>query len=111
MDVFLPKGFEPGLSRARPSLGQRTMTLCVVMGGVHYPVLRRWAGGFAASATDVPVLEGVVDLFNGTEHLGQCLITGSETDGDARVYKVKQAAAVDYAATAQSDLFLERGAR
>lgn len=111
MDLFLPEGFEPGLGRARPSLGRRPMPLCVVAGSVHYPVLRRWSCGFAVSATDVPVLEGVVDLFNGAEYLGQCLITGSETDGDARIYRIKQAAAVDYAAIAQSDLFLERGAR
>ena len=103
MDVFLPKGFEPGLNRASFSEPRRQAQLSVEAGGVHYPVLRRWAAGFAVSAGDVPALDGVVDLYEGAEHLGQCLIKGRETVGEERVFTVKRAATLDYAAASEID--------
>lgn len=101
MDIFLPKGFEPGLTRQRMSRPMHVEHLCVDAGGVFYPVLRRWATGFAVRAGDVPALSGIVDLFDGAEHLGQCLITGKdEADGEV-VFRVKRACSFDYAAAAE----------
>lgn len=103
MDVFLPKGFEPGPGKRQMTCPVRVSSLSVKAGGIIYPVLRRWATGFAVSAQDVPVLEGVVDLFDGAEHLHQCLITRSEMAQGATgqrelVFTIKRASAVDYAA-------------
>lgn len=96
MDVFLPKGFEPGLARPRMSRPVRAAQLCVAAGGVYYPVLRRWANGFAVRAGEVPELTGVVDLYDGVEHLHQCLITGKDVANGEIVFTVKRSSGVDY---------------
>jgi hypothetical protein len=104
MDTFLPEGFEPG--RARPAMSRpaRAAQLSVEAGGIIYPVLRRWATGFAVSALDVPKLDGMVNLFEGAQHLRECLITGRELRDDEQVFTVKHATGYDYAATGDSDL-------
>lgn len=101
MDIFLPKGFEPSKARAPKSRPVRVCRLGVEVDGIRYPVLRRWDAGFAVAAGDVPVLGGVVDLFDGSEHLHQCLISGHETVNDERIFRVKRAVGVDYAAAVQ----------
>lgn len=101
MDVFLPKGFEPGLSKPRASRPMRAQQLCVDAGGIHYPVLRRWPTGFAVSAADVPNLQGVVNLYDGSENLGECLITKSETANDEKIFTTKRATNFNYASAAE----------
>lgn len=103
MDVFLPEGFRPGLSRSRAGQMSGTVKASVVAGGVRYPVLRRWACGFAVSDIDVPKLQGVVDIYDGPTHLGQCLIKSSRIVGEGRIYEITQAAVLNYAAVAESD--------
>lgn len=106
MDVFLPVGFEPGLSRARISRPIGVSTLCVKAGGVMYPVLRRWGSGFVVSAGDAPAPTGLVDLYDGAEHLYQCQVTRGATEqgntgqGD-RIFTVKRVVEVDYSAVYQ----------
>lgn len=97
MDMFLPEGFEPGLSRGRMGRPSRGAQLCVLAAGVHYPLLRRWATGFAVSASDVPALEGVVDLYDGAEHLAQCLITACEKLDGEYIFTIKRTSGLNYA--------------
>ncbi len=103
MDIFLPKGFEPGLSRPRMGRQMRAPQLSVAVCGVIYPVLRRWATGFAVSAAEVPTLSGVVDLYDGAEHLHQCLITSCEHADDEHVFTIKRSRSVDYSTVFQID--------
>lgn len=103
MDIFLPKGFKAGRSRASMSSPARAQRLCVEAGGVYYPVLRRWTTGFAVAGGDVPVLDGVVNLYDGATHLHECLILGKEGAGEEVIFKVKQVVGFDYAVTAQFD--------
>ena len=103
MDVFLPEGFEPNLSRPQKSRPARAGRLRVKMGGVFIPVLRRWTTGFAVSAEQVPAMQGIVDLYDGAEHLYQCLIMKSERVQDEWAFTVKRADAVDYAATGETE--------
>lgn len=104
MDSFLPKGFQAGLTRPQMSRPKRATRLCVEAGGVYYPVLRRWATGFAVQAGDVPALSGVVALYDGAEHLHQCLITAKdEVDGEI-VFTVKRGSGVDYAISADFEV-------
>jgi hypothetical protein len=103
MDVILPKGFEPGQGRIRTQRGARHAALCVRADGAVYPVLRRWAGGFAVTATDVPMLDGIVDLYEGTEYLHQCLILRSEVVAQDRIFTIRQAGAVDYRTVSETD--------
>ena len=97
MDIFLPKGFEPRLTRPRMSRPVREAQLCAAPGGVYYPVLRRWATGFAVRAGEAPELSGVVDMYDGAEHLSQCLITGKDAANGEIVFSVKGGCGVDYA--------------
>ncbi|MEH6520178.1 hypothetical protein [Sulfitobacter sp.] len=98
MDIFLPEGFEAGRARAPMSRPASARKLSVEAEGVHYPVLRRWATGFAAAADSAPVLKGVVSLYDGSEYLHQCLITGHEGVEDQQVYSFRRAAEIDHAA-------------
>lgn len=90
MDTFLPQGFAPDRTRNRMSRPARTPQLCVEKGGVYYPVLRRWDTGFAVSAQDVPTLHGIVNLYDGAEHLHRCLITARETDQDEQIFTIQR---------------------
>ncbi|MGJ8595289.1 hypothetical protein [Sulfitobacter sp.] len=98
MEIFLPEGFEPGLTRPPMSRPVRAAQLTVEAGGVYYPVLRHWATGFAVRAGDVPALNGVVEMYDGPQHLGQCLITGKDQANGEIVFRVKRGFSVDYAA-------------
>ena len=97
MDTFLPKGFQAGLTRPQMSRPARATRLCVEAGGVYYPVLRRWATGFSVRAGEVPALSGIVTLYDGAEHLHQCLITARDEDNSEIVFTVKRGSGVDYA--------------
>lgn len=103
MDTFLPKEFEPGRGRVRVRALKAKKQLHVKAGEVVYPVQRTWANGFAVLADNVPMLKGVVDVFDGTEHLYQCLITGSQTAHGERVFEIKRATPFEYCATTGID--------
>lgn len=103
MDVFLPKGFEAGLAKPRLRRPARASNLCVKAAGVYYPVLRSWTTGFAVASVDVPVLEGLVDLYDGADHLHQCLITRCESAQGEHIFTVKRSNAVEYAAVTEHD--------
>ncbi len=103
MDVFLPKGFEAGLAKPRMRHPERASNLCVKAAGVYYPVLRSWASGFAVAGVDVPVLEGVVDLYDGADHLHQCLITRCESEKGEHIFTIKRSAAVKYAVVTEHE--------
>ncbi len=103
MDIFLPEGFEAGRGRAPMSRPASARKLSVEAGGVQYPVLRRWATGFAAASGVAPVLKGVVSLYDGSEYLHKCLITGHEAADGQQVYSFKRAAEVDYAAQVDAE--------
>lgn len=102
MDIFLPNGFQPS---ARTGLSSRTRPrACSVKAGeAVFPVLRIWDGGFAVAADLVPVLSGLVDLYDGTEHLGQYAIRRCETAMSERSFVVRRAPSVNYAAVPEMD--------
>jgi len=104
VDVILPKGFEPGRGHPHCKGLERQVQLSVRAGGVRYPVRRRWASGIAVVAEQVPELSGVVDLFEGAEHLHQYAIMGVELVGEERIFTLKRANAVNYAAAADAEL-------
>lgn len=109
MDTFLPLGFEAGLTRPLMSRPVRATRLCVEASGVYYPVLRRWATGFAVRAGDVPALSGIVDLYDGADHLHQCLIISKDEANDEIVFTVKRGNVVNYAAVPDIEADLRFG--
>jgi hypothetical protein len=97
MSEFLPKEVREGLEAARKKAQQKKSRLRVHIGDNIYPVLRLWDEGFAMDADIAPNMRGLVDLYEGTIHLYQCLIITSEQVVGERVFEFKRStAAVDH---------------
>lgn len=74
----------------------------VQVGDVVFPILRSWPDGFALEAEHAPHLRGLVDVYDGSRHIMQCLIVASSVEGGEVIYDFKRAtpitdrAALDY---------------
>lgn len=99
---FLPPEVRQGLEAARRRDLRARSRLRVHVDDAVYPVLRSWPGGFALEAEHAPHLRGLVDLYDGTRHLMQCLIVASSVEGGEVICDFKRAtpitdrAALDY---------------
>lgn len=98
MTTFLPKEVQEGLDQARKRDQRRRARHRVMVGDIAYPVLDLQDGGFALDIQNAPKLRGLVDLYDGSRHLCQCLIVASEADGPLMRYEFKRSTvAVDRA--------------
>ena len=64
--------------------------LRVEAGDDSYRVLRLWSDGFTVEADVVPPLRGLVDLYDGANHLYQCLIIAADAEGGEMRYDFKR---------------------
>ena len=90
----LPKHIRAGLAEARRRSQKRESRLRVHAGADIWRVLRRWPGGFALDAAQVSHLRGLVDLYDGSRHLMQCLIVASAVEEGELICLVKSATPV-----------------
>jgi len=90
MTDFLPEELQRELSAAQRRAEVRKSRLRVEAGGVHYRVLRLRKSGFSVNIEDAPNLRGLVDLYDGSRHLSQCLIVAAEAEGDLMHYEFKR---------------------
>ncbi|MRU16290.1 hypothetical protein FDP25_12680 [Roseovarius sp. A21] len=90
MTTILPNEVQAGLDLARKRALKASSRLAIEAGDRRLKVLRRWDGGFAVEAEEVPHLRGLVDLYDGPRHLSRCLIVASEEEGGEIRYDVKQ---------------------
>lgn len=88
---YLPRELQEGLAAARLSRARDRARLRVQLGDELYPILRFWDQGFALDARGVPSLRGLVDVFDGSRHVLQCLIIASEIEGDELICEYKWA--------------------
>ena len=79
---FLPKEMRDNLDAARKSRERRKSRLRVQVGEAVFPVLRFWHDGFVLDGALTPHLRGLVDVYDGSRHVFQCLIVASTVDGD-----------------------------
>lgn len=93
MEAFFSKEIQAGLEQARVASLKKASRLRVSVDGQIQPVLRMWKTGFAMEA-DAPALRGLVDIYDGSIHLFQCLIMTSEEEAGERRYEFKRATAV-----------------
>ncbi len=98
MEAVFSKEVQAGLEAARLTSLRRASRLRIDVGGVIYPVLRMWKTGFAVEAENAPKLRGLVDLFDGSKHLFQCLIVATQEEDGEMIYEFKRATAVASAA-------------
>lgn len=91
MFEILPKDIREGLEEARRRAARRRSRLRIHVGAEVYPVLRYWGRGFALDAARVAHLRGLVDLYDGSRHLMQCLIVASEVAEGELICTMKRA--------------------
>lgn len=95
---FLPREVQAGLDAARVSARKRKSRLRMQVGEAVFPILRLWDGGFALEAAMTPHLRGLVDIFDGSRHVLQCLIIASTEENGELVCEFKRSTAVTEAA-------------
>ncbi|MBC2837512.1 hypothetical protein [Paragemmobacter straminiformis] len=91
---FLPREVREGLEAARKATLRRKSRLRVQVGGAVFPVLRFWEDGMALDAKLTPHLRGLVDVYDGANHIFQCLIVASSQDGGELICGFKRSTAV-----------------
>lgn len=91
---FLPKELTEQLRLGQAARSRKRSRLRLRVGEADYPVLRLWADGMALEAGTVPALRGLVDIYDGSRHVLQCLIVASEIDAGELVCSFKWATAV-----------------
>jgi hypothetical protein len=95
MFEFLPKDVRDGLEAARKKDLMRRARLRVQVGEAVFPILRFWDQGFALDAGLSPgKLRGLVDVYDGSRHVFQCLIMASAIEDGELVCEFKRATAV-----------------
>lgn len=93
MEAIFSKEIQAGLDKARVDSLKRASRLRVAVDGDMQPVLRLWKSGFAVEE-NAPTMRGLIDLYDGTVHLMQCLIIASDDAAGERRYEFKRATAV-----------------
>ncbi|MGJ5619991.1 hypothetical protein [Sulfitobacter sp. MF3-043] len=94
METVFSKEIQAGLDAARLAGLRKSSRLRINVDGQVHPVLRMWKTGFAVAAEDAPHLRGLVDLYDGANHLFQCLIVAGEEEAGEMQYEFKRATAV-----------------
>lgn len=92
---FLPEEVREGLEAARRRELRKRSRLRVHVGEAVFPVLRFWHDGFALAADVSPKsLRGLVDVYDGSRQVFQCLIVASGIEAGELVCDFKRATAV-----------------
>ena len=95
MQEFLPKEVREGLEAARLRDLKKRSRLRVQVGEAVFPVLRFWHDGFALDADLSPgKLRGLVDVYDGSRHVLQCLIMATSIENGELVCDFKRSTAV-----------------
>ena len=83
MTTFLSKELHADLTSAQKDKKLKKSRLRVEFNGALVPVLKLWDNGFSMDIEHAPQLRGLVDIFDGSRHLSQCLIIAStEENGE-----------------------------
>ncbi|KPN63970.1 hypothetical protein SAMN04488527_104110 [Aliiroseovarius crassostreae] len=89
---FLPQEVRDGLEAARKRDLKKKSRLRIRVNEEVFPVLKFWETGFSLDVARAPHLRGLVDLYDGTRHLYQCLIVASEEEDGQMKYEFKRKA-------------------
>ncbi len=93
MSTYISMAVQDALHQAHTSKMKHKNRLRVQIDDKFFPVLHMWNDGFAVEAITVPQLRGLVDLYEGSRHLSQCLIVAANEEyGEVR-YDFKRSTA------------------
>ena len=90
MTTFLSKEVAAGIEAARKHSLYKKSRLRIRVGSETLTVLKYWDYGFSIDLDDAPQLRGLVDLYDGSTHLYQCLIVASEEEAGEMRYEFKR---------------------
>jgi hypothetical protein len=91
---FLSQEIRDGLETAKKRDLKRRSRLRLQVGDAVFPVLRMWDGGLALDASLAPPLRGLVDVYDGANHIFQCLIIASTAENGELVCDFKRSTPV-----------------
>lgn len=91
---FFSREVLEGLEAAQRRDRSRKSRLRVQLGEAVFPILRFWDSGFSLDAARSPRLRGLVDVYDGANHIFQCLIVASVEDNGELVCEFKRATPV-----------------
>lgn len=89
MSDFLSREVRAELDEARRAKLRKRSRLRVSDGAETYPILRLLPEGFTLDASEVAHLRGLVDVYDGSRHLSQCLIVASDVEGGELICRMK----------------------
>lgn len=104
MFEYLPKELRDEMDAAQKYAKRKRATRSVHVGDEAFAILEMSDHGFAVSADEAPRLRGLVDIYQGAQHLYQALIVASSEYGDLMRYDFKRNTAT--AQTAPVDFIL-----
>lgn len=90
MSSYLPKELREQLAAAQLKTRRKRATRAVHIGDQAFSILEMSEDGFSVVAEDTPRLRGLVDIYEGPNHLYQALIIASSDEGDLMRYDFKR---------------------
>ena len=91
---FLPQDIRDGLEAAKKRDWKRRSRLRVQLGDAVFPILRMWENGIALDASSTPHLRGLIDIYDGANHILQCLIVATTIENGELICDFKRATPV-----------------
>lgn len=91
---FLPQDIRDGLEAAKRRDTKRRSRLRVQVGESVFPILRMWENGIALDAARTPHLRGLIDIYDGANHILQCLIVASTVENGEVICDFKRSTTV-----------------
>ena len=93
MSTYVSKEMRAELDAARIATLKKASRLRVQMGDNTFKILSLWKDGFSVEAATTLRLRGLVDIFDGANHLYQCLIVADEENAGEMRYEFKRSTA------------------
>ena len=90
MSTYVSKEIRAELDAARIATLKKSSRLRVKMGNNTYKILTLWKDGFTVEAETTPRLRGLVDIYDGANHMYQCLIIADDEAAGAMRYEFKR---------------------
>ena len=90
MSTYVSKEVRAELNAARIATLKKSSRLRVEMDDNTYKILTLWKDGFTVEAETTPRLRGLVDIYDGANHMYQCLIIADEEVAGEMCYEFKR---------------------
>lgn len=90
MTTYFSAEVQAGIDAARKKALKQRHRLRVEADGQSIRVLRYWENGFSLDAETAPQLRGLVDLYDGSKHLYQCLVIAADEEHGEMRYEFKR---------------------